>query len=227
MKQLLFGVLAASILFVGCTDDTQKKPEEVKLDSLILYPHHVGAIKLDHYDIYHPLFGKDKLFDIFTIATSPAGYNAKDAAFTSSDPNVIDINELGRFRITGSGKATVTAALGGKTATCDFDIIKDTVTASGDEYNPKNAVMIYFSQPVFDGLLVDKSVKPTVIVLPDTAESSIQLSSDDPSIAKIDDEGQIVGVVRGTTRVNAHVNAFYGKYYNRIITYATVNVKNK
>lgn len=222
MKSIFFSLLTASLLIISCAKDDSTKEQ---LQSISLHPASVGTINLKHLSI-NDLGGSNNLYDIFEVSCSPTSYNPMDATFTSSDPEIIKINEMGRFQILGEGNTTVTAMLGDKTATCDFHVISDTISSPVIPNDPNNAVMIYFNKAVIN-VLVDQAVAmPTVTLIPSTVDKSrVSFITADNSIAKVEPGGQIVGVAEGTTTITASIKAWPNKRGGLITAYATVNVK--
>lgn len=136
---------------------------------------------------------------------------------------------MGRFKIVGQGKAIVTATLQNKAATCEFNVIADTVSSPAAYADGNDAIMIYFNKPTLPELLVDQArMVPEVMVIPYTTDKSrIEYRTISPSVARIEPGGQLLGVMEGTTLLRASVAVWHDKKFrnNYIETFATVNVK--
>ncbi|MBQ8170521.1 MAG: Ig-like domain-containing protein [Oscillospiraceae bacterium] len=134
--------------------------------------------------------------DVAGIAfhVAPESANNKKITWSSDDTSVATVDESGNVTATGSGTATITATTedGGFTATC-----KVTVT------NPIQ--MIDLTQRSL-GIVEGETAELTVITTPtDCDPFEITWSTDDESVATVDENGVITAVAEGSCVIRATV----------------------
>ncbi len=135
--------------------------------------------------------------------------------WTSSDPNVVTVDEYGRVYGVQVGTATVTATCGDKSASC-------TVTVSLPAYSP---VFQTENQSYTVGIEATYPIDSTVLYNGEiTTEAKITYTVADPTIASVDENGVITGLKSGGTTVNVKAD-YYGKLAEMTVNVTVTNTK--
>jgi len=128
--------------------------------------------------------------------------------WTSSDPNIAEVDSNGVVKAVGSGEATVTASVG---------------TVSGTAKVKVKIVSAIEIQPAHAAVVVDEQAKFTAIVRDDKGNKIDDVfptwSIGDSTIAQVTNKGTVTGKAVGTTTVTASVGPVSAK--------ATVEVTKK
>jgi uncharacterized protein YjdB len=130
-----------------------------------------------------------------TKTISPSNATISNVEWTSSNPNVVAVSANGRIRGISAGKATITVTTddGAKTATC-------TVTVSG-EVSKVSVTGVSLDKPALE-LTEGDTTTLTATVTPDNATNTdVTWSSNNPSVATVDAEGNITAVAAGTATI--------------------------
>ncbi len=135
--------------------------------------------------------------DKITTTVTPDNATEKGVTYKSSDETVVKVDEDGNIEAVGEGTATITVT------SKDNNEIKETVTVTVKIPEPVKV-------PVED-VIVDKSDfylevgetdKINATVSPDDAtEKGIIYKSDDETVVKVDEDGNIIAVGEGTTTI--------------------------
>ena len=149
----------------------------------------VTGVKLSAIGIELPVGGSKRL----SATITPSNATNKDVTWSSDNTSVAAVNASGLITAKGEGTATVTVRTGdgGYTATCKITVVP--VTAP-------EKVEISVSA---DSLKYMETTKVNVSELP--VGYTVQYSSSDESIAKVDSNGNIKAVGKGTATITVKV----------------------
>ena len=135
-----------------------------------------------------------------TATVKPDDATDKNVAWTSSDASVAKVDK-GKVTAVKSGKATITARCGGKTAECAVTVTVPTGSVTLDKTSLS--------------LAVGETVQLTATVKPDDAtDKNVAWASSDESVAKVDN-GKVTAVKAGNATVTAQCG---GKTAKCIVT---------
>ena len=126
------------------------------------------------------------------VEISPASATNKTVTWTSSDESVATVDENGRITAVRLGTATITAITedGGYTATCEVTVVQPVTGITLD----KEEITIN----------VNETAKLTASIIPEDAGiKTVIWSSDDESVATVDNTGKVAAVGRGTVTITA------------------------
>jgi uncharacterized protein YjdB len=132
-----------------------------------------------------------------TLAASVLPDNASDKAvqWTSSDTSVATVDQNGTITAIGVGKTTITASVGGFSASCSVSVVIPVTSISLDTnllLLTKGAVAVL-----------------TATVSPDDAtDKTVQWSSDNPSVATVDKNGRVTAINAGNAVITASAGGF-------------------
>ena len=123
----------------------------------------------------------------------PEDASNKTITWSSSAPEVASVNENGTVEALKGGKATITVKTddGGFTATCEVTV-SEIIVADGVTVSPATA-------EISEGTTVQLSAT----VSPAGANQEVEWASQNTSVAKVDDNGLVTGIAKGTTRIYA------------------------
>ena len=130
--------------------------------------------------------------DTLTVTGNPAGaLEGKKVEWTSSDAKVVKVDANGNIEAVGGGKATVTAAVEGKTASVEITV---NVPLNGISLNKKT-------------LELPKGKGETLTVVYDPADATedkaVTWTSSDKEVAAVDKDGNVTGIKAGTATITA------------------------
>ena len=109
--------------------------------------------------------------------------------WTSSDPNIATVSSTGNVVSRNAGSATITAKVGDKTADCVVTVRFISVTS------------VVLDRPVLL-IAVEGKYKLAATVNPSNASNkAVTWSSSDPSVATVDDEGNVTALAAGETTI--------------------------
>ncbi len=137
-----------------------------------------------------------KVNETFTLSATVAPENATDKAvkWTTSDSGVVRVSN-GKVTAVGEGTAKITAAAGGKSASCTV-----TVKNAEPEFIPVDSVTL--NRESLE-LKVDETFTLTALIAPsDATETEIIWNSDNTSVATVAD-GIVTAVGVGTANITA------------------------
>jgi len=151
----------------------------------------VTGVKLSYNNL--PL----KTGDSFTLVATVEPANATNKAVTWSTDNdaVATVSDAGlvEAKAVGTANITVTTQNGGYTATCSFTVTAEDVVLTGITISPSETT-----------LEVDKETTLSLTFVPITAtHKGVKWSSNDPTIATVDEHGKVKGIAAGETTITA------------------------
>lgn len=140
-----------------------------------------------------------------TVTMTPENVT-DDILWESSAPETLSVND-GVVKGLAYGEATITASVGELSATMTITVIE--VPVESIVLNPND---ILFSE-------IGETVKVTATLLPeDAADKSFSWSIDDPTVASIDDEGNVTALALGATEIHATAtNGVIGSAVVRVV----------
>ena len=125
----------------------------------------------------------------------PDNATEKTVQWTSSDNAVATVDQDGTVTATGGGKATISATSGGVSASCSVDVYVPVTSIS------LSANLISLAKGSFAVL--------TATVFPEDAmDKTVQWSSDNPSVATVDQNGKVTAVDVGKAKITASAGGF-------------------
>ena len=129
-----------------------------------------------------------------SATVTPSNATDKTVIWTSSDPDVITVDQSGKLTAEGSGDATVTAEIWNGTKL---------VQSSVEIHVPYPVYGVGVSSPK-SKIYVGGSVQLEAGVYPSTAENkAVAWESSDPSVATVDENGLVKGVGEGVASITA------------------------
>ena len=128
------------------------------------------------------------------IATiSPNDADEKTVTWSSSDANIVTVDQSGKVTAVKEGAATITAKACGKSATCEVSVKKQVIQVTSITLNKTSLT-----------LEKGKSETLTATVKPDNAnDKTVNWSSSDSSIATVDSNGMVIAVKAGQAVITA------------------------
>lgn len=130
-------------------------------------------------------------FVILTATVSPDDAMDKNVQWSSEDPAVATVDQEGKVTAVGEGKTKITASAGGLSASCTVVCVIIPVSA---------IVLDKTSLTLEKGS--SKTLKATVSPR-DATEKTVAWSSDDPSVATVDQNGTVTAVNSGNATITA------------------------
>lgn len=119
----------------------------------------------------------------------------KTVKWDSSNPYVASVDQNGKVTAVGGGVATISASAGGLKATCSV-----TVSVPVTSISLKRTSLT---------LAKGASIKLTAIITPeDATEKDIRWSSDNTSVATVNQDGQVTAVNTGNATITASVGGY-------------------
>ena len=142
-----------------------------------------------------------------TAIVTPSNAVNKNVTWKSSDPSIADVDENGN--VTGvavGGPVTITATTenGGYTAECQVTVQAEAIPVSGVTLGEEE---YYFKSDYFSDTNQDENApmqRMEATVLPDSATNTdVTWTSDTPSVATVDEYGQVTAVSAGVATITA------------------------
>ena len=130
-----------------------------------------------------------------TLVATVKPDNATDKAVTwsSSNSEIATVDEAGNVFAQKEGSAKITAQAGEKTATCEVTVYKE-IPVSSIELDKTT-----LSLAAGDAVTLKATVKPD-----DATDKTITWSSNDTNIAKVDTDGTVSAIGKGSTIITAY-----------------------
>ena len=117
----------------------------------------------------------------------------KTVTWSSSNTAVATVDASGKVTAVGIGTATITATVGGKTATCEIIVAELVVPVEGISLNRTSAALV-------EG----ETLTLVATVTPDNAtDKTVTWSSSNTSVATVDATGKVTAVAVGTATITA------------------------
>lgn len=149
----------------------------------------VSGISLDQQTLDLTVGDKQQL----TATVTPENADDKTVVWTSDNNDVVTVDE-GMVEAVAAGEAIVTAAAGGKTATCTVTVKSATVE-----------VDVSLDQETLN-LTVGETQQLTATVTPENADDkTVEWTSDKPEVVTVNEEGVVTAVAAGEAVVTATV----------------------
>ena len=149
----------------------------------------VKSISLD----VNVLYLEKGRFAILTATVLPDDAMDKRVQWSSDNPAVATVDQNGRVEAVGVGKAKITATAGGYSAYCSVTCVIIPVAAVTLDKTSLS-------------LAKGSSATLTATVAPrDATDKTVQWSSDNPSVATVDQNGQVTAVNAGSATITATV----------------------
>jgi uncharacterized protein YjdB len=130
------------------------------------------------------------------IATiEPENATDKKVIWSSSNPDLVEVDENGNVTAKAKGTAIITAMTrdSGKTATCNVTVTEDTKIATSIELNKSTTI-----------LNVGQTEDLIATVKPDNAENKeVTWTSSDTGIATVDENGKVTAIKAGNVTITA------------------------
>ena len=128
---------------------------------------------------------------VLTATVSPEDAMDKSVQWNSDNPSIATVDQNGKVTAINGGRAKITASAGGFTASCTVICVNIPVTA---------VVLNKTSLSLAKG----SSKKLTATVSPsDATDNTVKWSSDNPSVATVDQNGQVTAVNAGNAVITA------------------------
>ena len=128
---------------------------------------------------------------MLTATVSPEDAMDKSVQWNSDNPSIATVDQNGKVTAINGGRAKITASAGGFTASCTVICVNIPVTA---------VVLNKTSLSLAKG----SSKKLTATVSPsDATDNTVKWSSDNPSVATVDQNGQVTAVNAGNAVITA------------------------
>ena len=148
----------------------------------------VTGVSLDQSSLTLDIGGTANL----TATVSPSNAEDNTVNWSSSDSNVASVDQSGNVTALRTGTATITAAAGGKTATCSVTVSKKHVEVESVELD-KTEVTITEGE----NTTLTATVKPD-----DATDPVVTWESNNPEVATVED-GVVTAVKEGTAVITA------------------------
>lgn len=128
------------------------------------------------------------------VATiKPVNATNKSVIWSSSNENIVTVDNNGKIMAKETGKATITVKTkdGGKTATCQITVFAEAIPVTGVVLNRSEVT-----------LLKGDSVTLSAKLTPDNAtNNNVTWTSSRPEVAKVDENGLVTGLKAGKTTI--------------------------
>ena len=128
------------------------------------------------------------------VATiKPVNATNKSVIWSSSNENIVTVDNNGKIMAKETGKATITVKTkdGGKTATCQITVFAEAIPVTGVVLNRSEVT-----------LLKGDSVTLSAKLTPDNAtNNNVTWTSSRPEVAKVDENGVVTGLKAGKTTI--------------------------
>ena len=194
--------------FIGWTDEEGNVIDEkfqvagdrtitaMYVDSRVVSP--IKDIFFKEQDIYEHYYTSDEEQQCLEIVyTTYPKYGIGKIAWSSSDENVIHINEDGDFEVKGAGTSIITATLPtGKQSSFTVHILEDTVLLDSMESFTLDRESLTLESGAYTQILINKEPSPC-------DSTSFSWISADSEIASVDECGVVTANNPGTTYVIA------------------------
>lgn len=130
-----------------------------------------------------------------SASVQPVNATVDAVQWTSSDNSVASVDQKGTVTAVAVGEATITASAGGFSATCSVNVSVPVTSISLD------ANLLYLTKGSV--AVLKAKVSPA-----DATDKTVQWSSDNPSVATVDQNGRITAVDEGNAVITASAGGF-------------------
>ncbi len=140
-------------------------------------------------DITEKAVKKGETFTL-TATVAPSDVTDKKVTWSSDNDSVASVDSNGKVTAVGGGSAVITAAAGGKTATCNVTV---TVPVSGVTLDVTEK-----SVATGESFTLTATVEPS-----DATDKTVTWSSDNATVATVDSDGKVTAVGTGSAVITA------------------------
>ncbi len=128
-----------------------------------------------------------------TATVTPEDATDKTVIWTSSNPNIASVDDTGKVTAIAKGEATIIASCGSHTAECVVTVVAKVIPVASISLDKETAE-----------IKVEENFTLIATVLPENAtDKSVTWTSSDPSIAVVDENGNVTGIAKGTASITA------------------------
>lgn len=133
----------------------------------------------------------DELQLIATV--KPSNASNSDVVWSTSNKGIVDVDDDGNITAISAGSAKITATTkdGNKTATCTVSVLQSKSKIASVTLNKKTATL-----EIGDSLTLVKTISPSTAL-----NKEVSWSSEDPDIAEVDEDGNVMAIAEGTTDI--------------------------
>ncbi|MGM9763037.1 MAG: Ig-like domain-containing protein [Candidatus Cryptobacteroides sp.] len=176
MKRLVLILAAAMTMFAACNP-------EVEVSSVTLNPDNINGVMT-----------AEVLTGVITATVAPSDATNTVLVWSSSDENVVVVNQKGEYELKGVGTALITAtASNGKSGECRVTVGSGVIAVTGITVEPSSLKLI---EGAFATL--------QATVLPEEADNrEVEWVSSDATIATVDENGVVTALKTGECEISA------------------------
>lgn len=128
-----------------------------------------------------------------TLSKTPS-YSTKKITWISSNESIAKVDENGVVTGISSGTVTITASSGELTDTCTVTVSDEVIQVESITINPSSYQMS-----------VNETAQFQVEVVPSNVSEKITWTSDTPSVAIVDENGNVTAISEGTAKITASI----------------------
>lgn len=174
MYRIFLGVYCLCFFIIGCSKE-DSRPKEVSLEKISLNQERVELKSADSFQL--------------TLTFTPENAFNKEVIWSTNDTNVASVSETGLVRAHNIGQASITARNPKYNITATITV----------EVSPVNMAKISLSKNSLQ-LLIGSFEALTAVILPEnTTNKSLKWTSEDPSIATVNENGRVDAINAGST----------------------------
>ncbi|HUQ80595.1 MAG TPA: Ig-like domain-containing protein [Gemmatimonadaceae bacterium] len=140
----------------------------------------------------------------------------RPVVLTSSDPKIATVATDGVVTAKSAGRATISAALDGKTATAE--VIVRLVDVGGVSIAPSSPTLVAGTSTALTAAARDRKGSPL-------GDRTIAWQSSDPSIVKVDANGRVTGVSAGSAAITAECSGVVASVRVNVVAPTIAEVK--
>ena len=130
-------------------------------------------------------------FAVLTATVSPDDAMDKTVQWSSDNPAVATVDQNGKVTAVDVGKAKITASAGGFSATCSIICISIPVSS------------VVLDKTILSLAKGSSEILKATVLPSDATDQAVKWSSDNPSIATVDQNGQVTAVNAGSATITA------------------------
>ena len=130
-------------------------------------------------------------FAVLTATVSPDDAMDKTVQWSSDNPAVATVDQNGKVTAVDVGKAKITASAGGFSATCSIICISIPVSS------------VVLDKTILSLAKGSSEILKATVLPSDATDKSVQWSSDNPSVATVDQNGTVTAVNSGDATITA------------------------
>ena len=182
MKNKMKKLLTLCVIFASFTIFISCEKEELTIKSITL---DLPKLTLKVYETHQ-----------FVVSTNPANINPPVYTWTTSNKDVLTVNDKGEVNAISLGDATITVNNPDKSLQASCDITVEPIKATGFSFDLKNIELI-----------INEEIVLIYKITPDnTTNKQVTWSSADTKIATVDDAGKVKAIGIGETKITAKTN---------------------